>query len=295
MSGDRPDRPSPRGSKTATTAGSVATIGPTGPTEPVQRAGALRLARLHLRLGSLGLARAELEALAGSGELDEAALLDLAEIRWRTGDLPGAGEAAVAAISTGDESALALVIAAEAAAGASRPAEARRLAGQALARAEQPLDRIFAGMPRSSIWPHDVEGRGASELGTDPLPSAHAARVRASVAPHGLPVAHVEPIDRTPGRAFDASIALAAARSELESGRIATAATRLALVLRFAPSRAAEVVAATGDSVEPPLALVRADALVSLGRDDEAQAAYRTAVDGLGSVVATPSTDRSTG
>jgi len=110
------------------------TIGPSGPTEPERRAVALRLARLHLRLGSLGLARAELEALAGSGELDEPALLDLAEVRWRTGDLPGAGEAANAALSTGDESVLALVVAAEAAAAASRPAEARRLAGRALER-----------------------------------------------------------------------------------------------------------------------------------------------------------------
>ncbi|MFN8631135.1 MAG: hypothetical protein U0838_12715 [Chloroflexota bacterium] len=40
------------------------------------------------------LARAELEALAGRGRLDDAALLDLAEVRWRTGDLGGAGDAA---------------------------------------------------------------------------------------------------------------------------------------------------------------------------------------------------------
>jgi tetratricopeptide (TPR) repeat protein len=277
------DRPNPKPSKGSTIAGSTATIGPTGPTEPVQRAGALRLARLHLRLGSLGLARAELEALAGSGELDEAALLDLAEVRWRTGDLPGAGEAAVAAISTGDESALALVIAAEAAAGASRPAEARRLAGQALARADQPLDRIFAGMPRSSIWPHDVDDRGAADIGADLPPAAHAARVRASVAPHGLPVAHLERLDQ-PGRSFDAGGALAVARSEIAAGRVAAAGTRLALVLRFAPSRAAEVLAAAGERPEPQLALVRGDALVALGREDEAQAAYRSAVDGLGPI-----------
>jgi tetratricopeptide (TPR) repeat protein len=291
------DRPNPQAPKGSTIAGSTATIGPTGPTEPAQRAGALRLARLHLRLGSLGLARAELEALAGSGELDEAALLDLAEVRWRTGDLPGAGEAAVAAISTGDESALALVIAAEAAAGASRPAEARRLAGQALARADEPLDRIFAGMPRSSIWPHDVDDRRGPELGTDVPHAAHAARVRASVAPHGLPVAHLERLDLTLGRSFDAEAALAVARSEIAAGNVATAGTRLALVLRFAPSRAAEVLATAGERTEPQLALVRGDALVALGRDDEAQAAYRSAVDGLAPVGAgaVPSTDRSTG
>jgi hypothetical protein len=56
----------------------------------------LALARIHLRLGSLGLARAELEALAGRDALDIDGLLDLAEARWRTGDLPGAGDAAQA-------------------------------------------------------------------------------------------------------------------------------------------------------------------------------------------------------
>ena len=42
---------------------------------------------LHLRLGSLALARVELETLAGVGALDDAGPVDLAEVRWRTGDL----------------------------------------------------------------------------------------------------------------------------------------------------------------------------------------------------------------
>jgi hypothetical protein len=54
----------------------------------------LVVARLHVRLGSLQLARAELEEMAGKGTLDDEGLLDLAEARWRTGDLAGAGEAA---------------------------------------------------------------------------------------------------------------------------------------------------------------------------------------------------------
>ena len=58
------------------------------------RPASLRLAALHLRTGQHALARAELEALAGRGRLDVPALLDLAEVRWRTGDLAGAGEAA---------------------------------------------------------------------------------------------------------------------------------------------------------------------------------------------------------
>ena len=46
-------------------------------------------------------ARAELESLAGHGMLDDEALLDLAEVRWRTGDLAGAGEAANVLIEQG--------------------------------------------------------------------------------------------------------------------------------------------------------------------------------------------------
>ena len=71
------------------------------------RSSDLALARLHLRLGSLGLARAELEGMAGSGVLDDEGLVDLAEARWRTGDLAGAGEAASAALAAGNEAVVA--------------------------------------------------------------------------------------------------------------------------------------------------------------------------------------------
>ena len=59
--------------------------------ESTTRAADLVLARLHLRLGALALARAELETLAGRDALDDDGLTDLAEVRWRTGDLVGAG------------------------------------------------------------------------------------------------------------------------------------------------------------------------------------------------------------
>ena len=63
-----------------------------------QRSPDLVLARLHLRLGSLSLARAELETLAGKDMLDAEGVVDLAEARWRTGDITGAGEAAALVI-----------------------------------------------------------------------------------------------------------------------------------------------------------------------------------------------------
>ena len=55
----------------------------------------LALARLHLRVGSFALARADFETLAGEAPLDDGALVDLAEACWRTGDIGLAGEAAV--------------------------------------------------------------------------------------------------------------------------------------------------------------------------------------------------------
>ena len=122
---------------------------------PVPRLPDLVLARLHLRLGSLALARAELETLAGRDSLDEDGLVDLAEARWRTGDIAGAGEAAVAALTDEEGPLLALVVAAEAAAARGRPTEARRLAEKAMADADGTIDAIFAGMPRGSAWPAD--------------------------------------------------------------------------------------------------------------------------------------------
>jgi hypothetical protein len=115
----------------------------------------LVLARVHLRLGSLALARAELETLAGRDALDEEGLVDLAEARWRTGDIAGAGEAALAALTDEEGPLLALVVAAEAAAARGRPTEARRLAEKAMAEANGTIDAIFAGMPRGPAWPAD--------------------------------------------------------------------------------------------------------------------------------------------
>jgi hypothetical protein len=119
------------------------------------RAPDLVLARMHLRLGSLQLARAELETLASRDQLDLDGVVDLAEVRWRTGDVAGAGEAASLVLEDDDGPVLALIVAAEAAAARGRPTEARRLAEKAMAVANGSIDTIFAGMPRSSAWPPD--------------------------------------------------------------------------------------------------------------------------------------------
>jgi hypothetical protein len=107
----------------------------------------IRFARLLLQTGSLVPARAKYEALAASEDLDVPGLLDLAEVRWRTGDLMGAGAAASAYLTAGGEHALGFLIAAEAAAGIGRQVEARRHADAAAAKLGPALDDAYAGVP----------------------------------------------------------------------------------------------------------------------------------------------------
>jgi hypothetical protein len=221
---------------------------------PVLQGDALarRLARLHLRMGSLALARAELESYAGAGTLDEQAMIDLAEVRWRTGDLAGAGEAARAAIARGVQDPLAYVIAAEAVAGAGRPSEARRFAARALDGLEAPLDTVFAGMPRSQVWPGDAAHEHV------PLPGARSVPVD----------------DRSPASAAAAE-AFAGGRGSLAAGDIPTAALRLSVAIRLEPKFAQGVLTAIGERATVPLlALVCGDALRLLGREHEALEAY---------------------
>ena len=302
--GDGPGRPAAQGRRQR--AGRPATPGeatgraeaaaPPAASDPRRPTGLL-LAHVHLRLGSLSLARAELEAYAGRSALDDAALLDLAEARWRTGDLAGAGEAANAFLATGRSDALGLVIAAEAVAALGRPGEARRLAGRALEAIEGPLDPLFAGMPRSLIWPADAPpdaepatlGAAAAppppadaspgpataspaRSGTAPVPPGDAADLVPSGAP--LPPALVG------GTAPEvASGALAAGRLALERGDLGPAAVRLGLALRLDPRLAAPVLETLGPRppADPGLALVTGDALRLLGREEEALHAFARA------------------
>ena len=232
--------------------------------EPGGRDVRLRLARLHLRIGTLALARAELEASAGGGHLDEPALLDLAEARWRTGDLAGAGEAANAAIGRGVDDPLAYVIAAEAVAGLGRPAEARRLAGRAVKTTGGSLDALFAGMPRSLIWP--------GEPIPDETVAAETAALAAAAVARGRAAETIGPASAAAAEAF------AGGRGALARGDTQTAALRLGVAIRLEPGFAQGVLAAIGDRVtEPALALVAGDALRLLGREHEALAAYDTA------------------
>ncbi len=223
-----------------------------------ERAADLVLARLHLRLGSLGLARAELESMAGRNSLDDQGIRDLAEVRWRTGDLAGAGDAAAAYLEGEPEDVLALVIAAEMQSHLGRPGEARRLASRALDASEGLLDAIFAGMPRGAIWPVDTGGplEPAGTLFADlgALPPDWSVDASDSEADATSPDSGAEPgvalalSDQVGPGLWDADHVTVApalpdpaelfarARAALEANRPGQAAAGLALAIRAAPS-----------------------------------------------------------
>lgn len=113
----------------------------------------LRMARVHLRMGALTLARAELEDLYRRDALDMVGLAVLAEARWRTGEGPAAATAALAHLEAGGSDDVAVCIAAEAMAAEGRPADARALMDRLPASDAVTLDALFAGMPRRAFWP----------------------------------------------------------------------------------------------------------------------------------------------
>ncbi len=120
----------------------------------------VRLARVHLRLGQLTLARAELEDLLRRDQLDPASFAILAEARWRTGDTAAAAEAAQAHLDAGGQDDIALCIAAESAAADGRAEDARALMELLPASDAMTLDALFAGMPRRAFWPAGPVDRG---------------------------------------------------------------------------------------------------------------------------------------
>ncbi len=278
-------------------------------TTSTERASDLVLARLHLRLGSLSLARAELETLAGRDMLDADGVVDLAEVRWRTGDIAGAGEAAQLVIDDDEGPVLALIVAAEAAAARGRPTEARRLAAKALAAANGSIDAIFAGMPRSPAWPPDPAAPppapttmfdstpgGAGRRGAT-AERRRPARERA-VAPmaeelrdggdgdgaglwdEGMAAeaeAQAEAQARVDAELPTGEEALEDGRAALEAGDVIGAAVRFSLVLRIAPALAPAILDLVGDRHDPALALVRGDAYRLVGRELEARQAYADA------------------
>jgi hypothetical protein len=137
----------------------------------------LRLARLHLRVGMLPLALAELEDLERRSLLADIDRSYLAEARWRAGEFEGAAAAARRHLDAGGEDPVAMCIAAEAAAADGRPGEARTLMDRLGPPDAATLDALFAGMPRRAFWPSvsgdasdsHVAGTLFEELARSPL------------------------------------------------------------------------------------------------------------------------------
>ena len=242
-----------------------------------------RLASVYLRTGALSAARVELESLGGRNLLEGHGLLDLAEVRWRTGDRARAGEAAGAYLDAGGSDGLAFVIVAEAAAEAGRHDEARGHLAEAASRLED-LVRAYAGMrtlvePEPPLPPESVS---APESLAQPEATAGGPDMAPEPAPGpGDAVAESPELDEAPGPqeppAATPDPEIASAANLLESGEALRAAVHLGLALRTGPISASAVLAAIGDRHDAALELVRGDALRLLGRDEEAAAAYRAA------------------
>lgn len=254
---------------------------------PEVRSADLRLAGVHLRLGQYAFARAELEALAVRGALDREALADLAEARWRTGDLPRAGEAAQAYLDAGGDRTVVLVVASEAAMVDGRPADARRLADAALQRGDD-LDAIFAGLPRSRVWRAAGGAEEAAEAGGARSPEP----ATGDEQPEARPTRPAPPPSETGSASAHRLIAFAASALRDDRGR---AAVELALVLRSEPSLAPavlELLARNADGrasrSEASLEVVRGDAYRLIGRSREAEEAYRRAMAILGDLSGPP-------
>lgn len=264
------------------------------PAPPAARSADLRLARLHVRGGNYALARVELETLAGLDGLDAEGILDLAEVRWRTGDLAGAAVAAAtwladASAEPGPGAVLANVICAEAStARGDAEAAATYVATAAEWITDGPgLETLLAGIEPRAAWPWPAAISLPGPAGRPPAadrdrrPADSGAR-----EPREIPLAAVAADLVAAGEALIATAPERAAvllALSLRADRAAAEAVLRALEASPTGAAAATPSAATPSGAEPPavtaavLAFVRAEALRAAGRHEEARIAYASA------------------
>ena len=286
-----------------------------GPTDDqaaaVARSADARLARVHLRGGLLTLARATLEGMAGAGTLDRDAMADLAEVRWRSGDLEGAADAAQAHQASGGDEPIAAIVIAEDLARRGRDDEAAGLAGAVTERVGGAVDVLFAAELRSAAWPAADEGWmrvdaaepghwgllvGGSEVAAPTSETWRPAPLRQPLAAAAAPLPAGRGGPAQPAGAASTTAVVMGGRvagEELESveqelgrGDLTAASGRLGVLLRLDPALA-PIILSTADraaSAAPAgsrdlaaIHLVRGDAYRVLGRDTEAAAAYQAA------------------
>ncbi len=282
--------------------------GRAAPSRQARREADLRVARLHLRVGMHALARVELETMAGRDGLDRDAIMELAEVRWRTGDLAGAAVAAAAWLEDGEDvgapGVLAHVITAEAAAarGALEVAAAHVDAAAGRIGDARSLDALLAGIPTRAPWPSGevaVLAPGPADEAASAVPEPQTEPVVLAVAspPEAVPAALPPPPSPAPPTPPSRAADLVAAGAALVAAAPARAAIVFALALR-ADAAAAEAVLDALDAAAPEpapgaaLAFVRAQALEAAGRHDEARIAYASA-ERLALAPAEPGTPRS--
>jgi hypothetical protein len=255
--------------------------------------------------------------MAGAGTLDRDALADLAEVRWRSGDLEGAADAARAhQAALGDEPLAALIIA-EDLARRGQEEEANVIAGTVYERVGGAIDVLFALEPRSDIWPTPDDswmpteatfpGRwgllvGGSEVASPTAgtwePTPLGALTSAGAFDEPLPAGRGAP-GQPEGPTSTGAVVMGGrlAGEELEradhalaAGDVGSAIARLAVLLRLDPALAPIILSAADRAAAAAPAgreraaahLVRGDAYRSLGRDNEAAAAYQQAHHALG-------------
>jgi hypothetical protein len=245
-----------------------------------------RLARVHLRGGLLPLARAALEQMAGAGTLDREAFADLAEVRWRSGDLEGAAEAGHAHLGTGGDEPIVHLVLAEEHARCGRMAEAQGHAAAVYVRVGPAIDLFFAGEHRGPIWPPPevgwmdtraaTPGRwgllvGGAEIATAAVttwaavPLAQAGLVPSAVGRATVDAPVVPPDERParppgPSSTSAAMVTGRAAGEELDlaeraiaDGRPELAIERLAVLMRIDPALA-PVILGLADRISAALA-----------------------------------------
>lgn len=242
-------------------------------------------------------------------------MADLAEVRWRGGDLMGAADAARAHQASGGTEPIAALIIAEDLARSGADEEGSDAAQAITARVGGAIDILFAMEPRRDIWPAADDGWmpgdaaapghwgllvGGSEV-ADPSPdtwqlvpvtqpSTDDVDGDGGSAPLGRGVP-----GRPGGAASTAAVVMTGrlAGEELEladrslaAGDLGAASQRLAVLLRLDPALAPIILSSADRAVDASpsgnddlvaMHLVRGDAYRSLGRDNEAAAAYRQA------------------
>ena len=211
-------------------------------------------------------------------------LVDLAEARWRTGDLAGAGEAAAACLEGGRGRSVALVIAAEAqsalgrperGAPAGRPGDGRgRTAGSTRSSPgcrgrtsgrptpssrRRPRRRLFDREPEASARRPAVAATSTAD-GRRRAPHARPASARAGGSADARALGCASRGDARRRPLPDPASELEAAAPALDAGRPTRPALRFALALRLAPALAPAVLEATEGRPEPASIVVRGDA-----------------------------------